>query len=201
MIKEFIKKNEITLPALSYHTASLCNNIIIIFGGLLDKDKINSDIFILKKNAKNFTKISKNLNFSQNFSRFLHSANYDPEENKLYVFGGYDLKAPYYLNDLIVIDVNYPEIDINRINNIGGISQRCNHASFIDERKLYIYGGVGIDSANKNINILNDFHYFDFDSGEVCEVLAKGGAEMKNKTFKATKLELNSKKAKYAFFL
>lgn len=57
-------KNDPKKPYLSYHTMTLCNNIIVIYGGLISNDNISGDIVFLKYSGKSFTVASYEKNKS-----------------------------------------------------------------------------------------------------------------------------------------
>jgi hypothetical protein len=127
--------------------------------------------------------------------RHSHSANYDIEGNKLYIFGGYNLDDPYYLNDLCILNLNkYPNVVFDSIKTIG-ISPRCRQATFINNRTLYIYGGIGYNKVHKE-KVLNDFYAIDLDTELTVEIQYKGGLDFKGKLFRTTYMRLND----YGFF-
>jgi hypothetical protein len=129
--------------------------------------------------------------------RHSHSADYDSKLKRLFIFGGYSDSKPNFLNQLCILELrNFPTIVFEKIRSLD-ITSRCRHTSFINSRKLYIYGGLGIEPTTKQICILNDFHYLDIDSGIIYQVTSKGGYEMSGKIFKSCKLE---KDLEYAFF-
>ena len=104
------------------------------------------------------------------------------------IFGGYTENSPYFSNELYILDLKLfsNSISFQTVKNVN-ISNRCKHVCFLYKRKMYIYGGYGLNISN-NIQILNDFYYLDLDSGKTVEVLAKGGMEMINFLFHITQI-------------
>lgn len=78
---------------------------------------------------------------------------------------------------------SYPQVVFQSVQSLN-ISNRCAHSSFIFKRKLFIYGGVGVNMTTKKIHILNDFYSMELQSGIVKQVIAKGGSEMAGSLFK-----------------
>ena len=65
------------------------------------------------------------------------------------------------------------------------ITPRCKHISFYNSKnkKLYIYGGFGVDSFTKNIKVLNDFYTYDTMNQIFEKISYKGGENMKGKLY------------------
>jgi hypothetical protein len=56
MLKDLLNSERNTIPQLAFHTMTLCDKIITIYGGLSDKDKFNGDVYFLKLQSKSFIK-------------------------------------------------------------------------------------------------------------------------------------------------
>ena len=54
MFRDFLK-NDPKIPFLSYHSMTLCNNLTVIYGGIISNDNINGDLIFLKSTGKTFT--------------------------------------------------------------------------------------------------------------------------------------------------
>ncbi len=62
MLKDLLKNEGENVPALAFHTMTLCDKIITIYGGLTAKDKFSGDIYFLKLTSKGFIKSEWALN-------------------------------------------------------------------------------------------------------------------------------------------
>ena len=86
--------------------------------------------------------------------RYCHSADYDKEREKLLIFGGYTNVNPNFNDQICILELkNFPTIIFQTIKSLS-ISPRCKHASFLNNKRLYIYGGVGINKITKKTRII-----------------------------------------------
>jgi hypothetical protein len=62
MLKDLLSSERKTIPQLAFHTMTLCDKIITIYGGMSEKNKISGDVYFLKLQNKSFIKseLSKN---------------------------------------------------------------------------------------------------------------------------------------------
>jgi hypothetical protein len=192
MLRNFLKDSKEKTPPLAFHTMTMCENVICIYGGMTAKDEVSGDVYFIKLNGKNIIKAEYEKNkalFPK--PRHSHSADYDISSKRLFIFGGHCLEHPNFLNQLCVLDLkNFPTIVFQSIKSID-ITSRCMHTTFLTNGKLYIYGGYGMVKNTNEIKILNDFFYLEISTGKIAEVTSKGGNEMINKLYKAIPLERN----------
>ena len=150
MICDFLNNVMTKIPTLAFHTMTLCENVIVIYGGI-NRDKIMGDVHILKFDGLHVATASYEKN-TKTFPtpRHSHTALYDEIENKIYFFGGYGEEYPYFLNQLSIMSINKGN-SFTFLNSkiTEEISQRCRHTSFLNNRKIYIYGGYGIHHQTK----------------------------------------------------
>jgi hypothetical protein len=208
MIRDLIQGDLNKMPTLAFHTMNLCEDFIVIYGGMSSADRISGDLIFLKLSKDKFMIASydNNRNFFPK-PRHSHSAVYSKNKKKLYIFGGIIADNPRYVDDLWTLEVGTkPAFNILPST---GISSRCRSVIFICRNRLYIYGGFGINKITKKFQILNDLFYFDLDkgTGSTREIIYKGGVDMVNFLFKCVRLTdeeqelLDPKKTvQFAFF-
>lgn len=158
MIKNYVDGTNIhlNLPNLSFHTMNLCSEYIIIYGGLSLKNEINGNFYSINTKGNDFKKISyskkesniNNYHIDYPIPRFHHTANFDENRRKLFIFGGYNFhKDLLYLSDLNIVQLKVdPETNDTAIESESiklKIPNRCRHTSFIYKNFLYIFGGEG----------------------------------------------------------
>ena len=54
MIRDFLK-NDPKIPYLAFHTMTECNNLYVIYGGLISNDNISGDLLFMKSTGRTFT--------------------------------------------------------------------------------------------------------------------------------------------------
>jgi hypothetical protein len=208
MIRDLIQNDQHKLPNLAFHSMNLCEDFIVIYGGMSSADKVSGDLIFLKMNKDKFMIASYENNKSYfPKPRHSHSAVYSKLKKKLYIFGGIVADNPKYVDDLWTLEVSSkPAFNILPQT---GISNRCRSVVFICKNRLYIYGGYGINKITKKYQILNDLFLFDLEKGpeSTREVVYKGGVDMVNFLFKCVRLTDEEteesdyrKTVQYAFF-
>ena len=140
---------------LSGHTSNLINinekEKIFLYGGFNDfsEDYTNHGFLI---NTENFTfediNFNKNLNGKSEIpcSRSYHTANYDNEKQKIYIYGGTDLNISNSKSEnfqsLYQYDIEtkcWKKIILKNTNPMGAPR---GHTSILHKNKLYIFGGI-----------------------------------------------------------
>lgn len=188
MMRNLVLNEHNKVPPSAFHTMTLCDEYIVIYGGVSTNERILGDLIFLKMNRDKFL-IASYENNKTNFPRprHSHSAVYlGREKRKLYIFGG--ITAEGYSDELWSLDVSSkPAFHLLKPT---GISNRCRHASFTCRGKLYIYGGFGVNKISQKIQILNDLFVFDIEAGSETtkEITTKGGIDMNNFLFKVVRL-------------
>ena len=197
MIRNFIQIDSQKVPSLAFHTMTLCEENIVIYGGMNGVERIFGDLIFLKFHKDKFLVASyENNKHCFPKPRHSHSASYDSKNKKLYIFGGM-VGDNVFTDEFWCLDVGVKPT-FTQMKPVS-VSPRCRHVSFIHNRKLYIYGGYGYNSITKNTEILHDLCYYHLDKGnDMKEVVTKGGIEMTNFLFKAIKL--HNEEDKFAFF-
>ena len=151
MICDFLNNVMTKIPTLSFHSMTLCNTVIVIYGGLTAGDKMVGDVHILKYDAIMLATASYEKN-TKTFPtpRHSHTATYDESENVIYFFGGYCETSPFFLNQLCTLAISKKNsITFQKTKILDEISPRCRHTAFYHNRKLFVYGGLGIHRTTK----------------------------------------------------
>jgi N-acetylneuraminic acid mutarotase len=183
---------------------TLCDDCIIIFGGLYKTNILNGDVYKLSFNKERFfvSKYEDNQLYFP-YPRHSHSAVYDKINKRIYIFGGYigDIKDinMKYSNDIWSIQF-IDKLFFNKLASECMISPRCGHASFIHDNYVYIFGGYGIHKISQKMQILKDFYRFDVDKGvdSLEEILPKGGVDIEEQLYKI--IQIDPDKKEYGFF-
>lgn len=87
--------------------------------------------------------------------RYCHSAVYDELNKKIYIFGG-QIEDGEFTNELWQLDI-LGKLEFKKLKNVSAISNRCKHACFINNNKLYFYGGFGIHRITKQKRNYDNF--------------------------------------------
>jgi hypothetical protein len=189
MIRNLVQADHNKLPCLAFHTMNLCDDFIVIYGGVTESDKVLGDLIFLRPNKAKFLLASYENNKSYfPKPRHSHSAVYYAPQKKLYIFGGIVFDNPRYTDELWTLDVSTKPIFKMLFR--PEISIRCRQVSFICRRKVFIYGGFGVYKITQKYQILNDLYAFDIDEGseKTNEIITKGGIDMNNFLFKVIRL-------------
>jgi len=141
-------------PACDEHTAIVHNEEMIVFGGFIDGDRVNSAHRFNFKSGE-WSAVLYNNSECKPSARAGHTAVVD--ENFMYVFGGKD-NDDYKLNDLWRLDLNtdtWEKITVDSKSEmpIG----RCGHTSVMYNGHLVIFGGI-LEITKE----LNDCYIFNF---------------------------------------
>ncbi len=67
MMRNFLKGDP-KIAFLSFHTMTMCNNLIVIYGGLISNDNINGDLIFLRLSGKTLTVVSYEKNKSSRYT-------------------------------------------------------------------------------------------------------------------------------------
>jgi hypothetical protein len=191
MIRTITQADHNKVPELAFHSMNLCEDFLVIYGGMKSSDKISGDLILLKKNKSKFLLASYDSNrgfFPE--PRHSHSAIYHKPSGILFIFGGATGIKQKFSDQLWGLRISsQPEFEL--FNN-DTISPRCRSATFMVHNRMYIYGGFGKDRISKKFQILNDMYYYDIGNQTFKYVITKGGVEMQNYLFKCVRLNEDS---------
>jgi hypothetical protein len=67
MIKDLFKDDIEKVPIAAFHTLTLCDSIIAIYGGMTEKDTISGDINFIKVGGKNIVNCAYEKNKTSKF--------------------------------------------------------------------------------------------------------------------------------------
>ncbi|XP_071972889.1 uncharacterized protein [Engystomops pustulosus] len=132
------------VPTLSYHTATMYQRELYVFGGLCPQ--VGADVGICTNALYIFNPEYKIwyqpiVEGERPLSRYGHSATL--LSNRLVLFGGRRSPSPVYLNDVHILDLGYMEYTAVSSPSLSERpSPRCFHAAMqVSEYKLLIHGG------------------------------------------------------------
>ncbi|XP_077319735.1 uncharacterized protein LOC143942355 [Lithobates pipiens] len=146
------------VPTLSYHSATIYQRELYVFGGLCpqvgsDSGSCTNALYIFNPEYKIW--YQPIVEGSRPVPRYGHSATL--LRNRLLIFGGRRSPTPIYLNDLYILDLGYMEFStVSFPSSAERPSPRCFHAAMqVTDYKLLVHGGCSASGALKDAFIFN----------------------------------------------
>ena len=161
----YLKENFETFNLkISGHTSNLINlnynnqaeekevkEKLFLFGGFNNTlEDYTAHSFLIETTDMTFEDITYNINKEDKIcfptSRSYHTSNYDPENQKIYVYGGTDLNIEHSKNDnfqsLWEFDLEEKYWNKYELKNVNPSGVPRGHSSILHDGKLYIFGGI-----------------------------------------------------------
>ncbi|XP_053561768.1 uncharacterized protein LOC128652826 [Bombina bombina] len=144
------------VPTLAYHTATIYQRELYVFGGLCPQPgseygSCTNSLYIFNPEYKIW--YQPIVEGERPLPRYGHSATL--LGNRVVIFGGRRSPSPIYFNDVYILDLGYMEF-IPLPDTSNKPSPRCFHVSMrVSEHKLLIHGGCSTLGALKDAFILN----------------------------------------------
>ncbi|KAJ5069060.1 hypothetical protein M0811_11960 [Anaeramoeba ignava] len=144
---------------------------IIVFGGLIGKDKQDNEVFVYDLNKQEWEHVKTTGEKPKARSVFVSEL----FENKMIIFGGIGEMLPEYecFNDVWQLDLETFEWEELKIT--GKIpTPRFAHSSAILDNKMYIFGGYEINYEEFGPPLLNEIWELDLKEKKWIEINAQG---------------------------